>query len=57
MWLQELLATIRHMKEVTQHIQNNLPARYLYSTTNGAGPENVRKLMKLKSINFYVICG
>jgi len=44
------------MKEVTQHIQNNLPARYLYSATNEAGPENVRKLMKLKSIKFPVIC-
>jgi len=44
------------MREIIQYIENNLPGRYLYSTANEAGLENVRKLMKLKSINFSVVC-
>jgi hypothetical protein len=45
------------MREIIQSIENNLPVRYLYSTANEDGPEYVRKLMKLKSINFSVLCG
>jgi len=56
MWFQELLATVCHVKETTQHTENYLPAKYLNSATNEAEPEKVRKLMKLKSINFSVIC-
>jgi hypothetical protein len=41
--LQELLATIHHINEVTQHIENNLPARYLYSATNEAEPAKVKR--------------
>jgi hypothetical protein len=36
----ERFATINHTNEVTQHMENNLPARCLYSTTDEAGAED-----------------
>jgi len=43
------------MREIIQYTENSLPARYLQIASE-AGPENVIKLMKLKSRKFSVVC-